>query len=186
MRFKTRDKAIFVLGVVFAISALAEAIHIELVLVCVVAGFVVENFSSYGEDLIRSIEESSLPIYVIFFSIAGATLDLQVLQQFWKMALMVVMLRLVATFAGSFLGSRMADDAPRVRRNIWTGFIGQAGITLGLANIIGDVFADSFGPFLKTVIIATIVVNQILGPVIFRIGLKGVDEIGKKQLRRGG
>lgn len=184
LKYINQDTAVFILGVVFAISAMADIFHIELVLTCVAAGFIVENFSSFGDDLIRSIEESSLPVYVIFFSIAGASLNLQILKQFWSMALLVVSLRLVTTWLGSLVGSKLAKDERYVQKNIWTGFIGQAGITLGLAIVIGDVFADSFGPFLKTVIISTIVINQIIGPVIFRMGLQNANEIGKKPVRR--
>lgn len=184
LKYINQDTAIFILGVVFAMSALGDIFHIELVLSCVAAGFIVENYSSYGDDLIRSIEESSLPVYVIFFSIAGASLDLQILKQFWNLALVVVLLRLLTTWFGSYLGSTLAKDETYVQKNVWTGFIGQAGITLGLAILIGDVFADSFGPFLKTVIISTIVINQIIGPIIFRIGLQRANEIGKKQMRK--
>jgi len=184
LKFVHLDTTIFILGVVFTVSALSDIFHIELVLTCVAAGFIVENFSSFGDDLIRSIEESSLPVYVIFFSISGASLDLQVLGQFWSLAVLIVLLRLVTTMFGSYWGSKLAKDEIYIQRNIWTGFIGQAGITLGLAILIGNVFADSFGPFLKTVIISTIVINQIIGPVIFRIGLQKADEIGKKPVRK--
>ena len=184
LKYINQDTAIFVLGVIFAVSALTDIFHIELVLTCVAAGFIVENFSSFGDDLIRSIEESSLPVYVIFFSIAGASLDLQILKQFWSLALVVVLLRLSTTWLGSYFGSKLAKDEIYIQKNVWTGFIGQAGITLGLAILIGEVFADSFGPFLKTVIISTIVINQIIGPVIFRIGLQKAGEIGKKPIIR--
>lgn len=180
LKYIKQDRAIFILGVVFAVSALAEIVHIELVLVCVTAGFIVENFSSFGDNFIKSIEEGSLPVYVIFFTISGASLDINLLSQFWALAILIVLLRLFATMLGSFWGSKLANDRSLVQRNVWTGFIGQAGITLGLAILIGEIFSESFGPFLKTVIVSAIVINQIIGPVIFRIGLQKAGEIGKK------
>ncbi|HDL17614.1 MAG TPA: cation:proton antiporter [Bacteroidetes bacterium] len=184
LKYVNQDTPIFILGIVFAMSALAETFHFELVLLCVAAGFIVENISSFGDELIRSIEESSLPVYVIFFSIAGASLDLEILQQFWQLAMVVVLLRMLATWYGSYRGSKLAGDEKYVQKFVWTGFIGQAGITLGLAILVGNLFADSFGPFLKTVIVSTIVINQIIGPVIFRIGLQKADEIGRKTVRK--
>jgi Kef-type K+ transport system membrane component KefB len=181
-KYVREDVEIFVLGITFALSAITTAVHVEFVLACVTAGFLVENFSDYGEHLIRSIERSALPIFVIFFSISGASLDLGALAEFWALAGLIVFVRLFLTHASSWIGSHLAGDPPAVRNYLWTGFIGQAGITLGIAILIRNEFATSFGPYLHTLILSAIVINQLIGPVLFRIGLEKAGELNRKSL----
>jgi hypothetical protein len=57
------------------------------------------------------------------------------------------------------------------------GFIGQAGLTLGLASITLRTIPGPIGEGIATVIISSITINQIIGPVLFRIGLQKAGEI---------
>ncbi len=183
MRWIGEDLPIFVLGATFAITVVSGWLNLEFIMACVAAGFVVENFSPFGDRLILSIERSSLPIYIVFFSIAGASLNLGVLRSVWPLTLLLVSLRLAGTWLGSRWGTALAGDEPAVQRFVWTGFVGQAGVTLGMALLIGRAFAESFGNFLQALIISGIVINQLIGPVIFRIGLEKAGEIGRKDHR---
>ena len=183
MKWVGEDLPIFVLGATFAVTVVSGWLQVEFIMACVTAGFVVENFSPFGDRLILSIERSSLPIYIVFFSIAGASLNLGVLRSVWPLTVLLVSLRLLTTWLGSRWGTALAGDGPVVRRYVWTGFIGQAGVTLGMALIVGQTFADSFGGFLQTLIISGIVINQLVGPVIFRIGLEKAGEVGRRTAR---
>ena len=164
------ESEIFLLLSVFIVAELAPVFHLDALLLAISAGFVVQNFSEQGEKFINAIEKSVLPVFVLFFAIAGASLDLRALLQMWQLAILLAVLRLGFTFIGTYLGSRMAKDPPSVCRYGWTGFAAQAGVSLGLAILIERSFA-SWGTLFKTLIVAVIAINQILGPVLFRIGL---------------
>ena len=171
-----RELPLLVLAIAFLSGALSEQVRLSGLLVCMVAGFYVENFSAQGDALIDAVERHSLPLYVVFFTMAGADIDMLVLRQMWVVALALVLGRGVLTFVGTYAGARLAREVPSVRRHGWTGFIGQAGVTLGFATLIASRI-PSFGGALKTVIVAGIALNQLLGPVIFRLGLSAAHEI---------
>ena len=68
------ERVIFMLGVSIVITAISALLDFEILLISIITGIVVENFSKQGETLIENIEKSSLPLYVIYFCFAGASL----------------------------------------------------------------------------------------------------------------
>jgi len=178
LRSVREEISIFLVGVVFFAVEFTNAIHSDPVLTCLIIGFVVENYSDQGETLIQAIESSSLPIYAVFFAVAGAALNLDALRARWFAALTIVLVRLGTTVASTNLAARRVTSTPTVRRYLWTGFLGQAGVSLGLAQLIAESVPAPLGTDLRTLIVASIVVNQVIGPVIFRLGLEKAGEIG--------
>ncbi len=172
--FRGRE-VLLILAAAFLSVELAETIGLEYILLSMVAGFVVQNFSTEGPRLIAALEANSLPIFALFFALAGAALDLHTLAHVWKLAGVVLVARFVALYSSTYLGARIAGDGPAIRRYAWTGFVAMAGVTLGIANLIRDRFPD-LGPHIATVIVAMIAVNQLVGPPIFRYALLRAGE----------
>ena len=88
----------------------------------------------------------------------------------WMVTLLIIVVRLLFTFVGTYLGATVARGDHNERRLAWMGFIGQSGITLGLATVIGRT-VPAIGADIQTLIIAVIAVNQLLGPIILRYAL---------------
>ncbi len=171
LKYIETQTALFLLGFILLVNEISTMFHIELVLVFMVAGFLVQNFSNAGHKLIEAIEEASLPIYVTFFAIAGASLNLPIfLSNFW-LAMLIVLLRMVTTFGGTYIGGKLTHSTPEVQKLGWMGFIGQAGLTLGLVTLVGNSFPGAIGNTVSTLIIASVAINQIIGPVLFRYSL---------------
>jgi Kef-type K+ transport system membrane component KefB len=149
--------------------------HLEPMLVCVTAGFWIQNFSRSGEQFMEQIDRSSLPIYVIFFSLAGAALNVDALKQTWLVAVLVVVVRFISISLGAYLGTSLSGDPPRFRQMAGLSFIAQAGVSLGLAGIVARRFPD-WGAALATTIVAIIALNQIIGPIALKFALNAVGE----------
>ncbi len=177
LKYVGTQTVLFLLGFVLLGIEVSAMLHVELVLVFMVAGFFVQNFSDTGGQLIEAIEEGSLPIYVTFFAIAGASLNIPIfLNNFW-LAIIIVILRIATTFGGTYLGGKLTHSTPEVQKLGWMGFIGQAGLTLGLVSIVSASFPGTIGDNVQTLIIAAVTINQIIGPILFRISLEKAKEI---------
>jgi len=163
-------RILFILGVAFLAVFLGEWLHMEAILIAMAAGFYVQNFSRQGRRLIHALEANSLPIYAIFFAVAGADLNFTVLRSAWVIATSMILIRLFALWISTYMGARLAGDPLVLRRHAWMGFVAQAGVTLGIANMIRDRF-PIWGVELSAVIIAMIAVNQLVGPPAFRWAL---------------
>ncbi len=162
--------SVFIFGLIFFVSKFAPLIHLNILLIFIVAGFLVENLTPLGEALLSVIDRSSLIIYVLFFGVAGASLNLEALKQTWFLALVIAAIRLLAIWLSTYSGSVLARASAAVRKYSWMGFVSQAGVGLGLAILIERTFPAWGGEF-KTLILAVIAINQILGPILFKYAL---------------
>jgi len=181
LKYIKGEIAIFILSIAFLIYQVSQNLGFHPLMICLIAGFLVENFSSQGEKLILAIERSSVPIYVVFFSISGASLNLGALQRGWSLALVFVVWRGLLKFAGTYIGAKLANEGSEVQKYSWTGFISQAGVALGMAIVVERTFPQ-WGSEFKALVLAVIAINQIIGPVMLQKLLYRVNEAEKKVL----
>ena len=148
----------------------AVGVHLEPLLICVTAGFTVQNYSRQGGKFIEAVEAVSLPVYVLFFALAGAGLDLGALRQTWAISLLLVAVRGGAIFLGAYTGGHLGGDPPRFNRIAGMAFLTQAGVSLGLAMEVVRRFPE-WGIEFTTVVVAVIAVNQMVGPIAMKQAL---------------
>jgi len=167
---KQRTVFIFILSLI--ILAMSDYLHLEFLLVAIVAGFVIENFSKQGIHFIHSIERASTPVFLVFFAITGAGLHLDSLIKLWPIALAIFAIRIMAVILATWLSNTITKEDDKIKKYSWTAFLAQAGVSLGFAKLVGAAFPDeTFGAQLEGIIIGAIVLNEIAGPIIFKWGL---------------
>jgi len=177
---------ITVLAIVLVSMDLARTWHLEHLLVTMAAGFVARNvFPKAATGFLHALERSSPPIYVVFFALVGAGLDLGVFRVAWVGVAILVLVRSVLTWALTAVPAAFMGAGPQVRRFAWTGFIAQAGLTLGLAARIAREF-PGFGTKLAAIVVGTVVINQLAGPVLWRHALVASGEAGRGETRTPG
>jgi Kef-type K+ transport system membrane component KefB len=154
-------------------------LHLEPLLICMSAGFTVQNFSKKGFEFMESLERAALPIYVLFFSLTGAALNLEALYLCWTLAICLVGVRAGGIFTAAWLAGVINRDPPVHNRHAWMAYLTQAGVSIGLAQLAQRQFPE-IGMYLTTVVLAIISVNQIAGPVTFKMALDKVGEAGKR------
>jgi len=156
-------------------------IHLEPLLICAAAGFVIQNLSGHGPRLLDAMEGVALPVFVIFFTMAGARLDLGALVATWTVALALAGCRIVMIVVGTRLATSLAGDPPEYRRYSWLGFVTQAGLSLALIAQIEEGAFGGWGTRLATILVAVVVINQLVGPAAFKIALEKVGEVRRRQ-----
>ena len=179
LKFVKKEITVFILSVAFFSYQISQHFNLHPLLVCLLAGFLVKNFSSQGESLIDALERSSVPIFVIFFAISGASLDLGALRKSWALVFIFVIWRGFLKFCGTYVGGKLASEDSVIKRQSWAGFISQACVALGMAIIIEKTFPSWGGEF-KALVLAVIAINQIIGSVLLQRFLVNVGETGKK------
>lgn len=160
--------SIFLLGVVIIITEASSLYGVEILLTSIITGIIVENFSDAGELLIKNIEKSSLPFYIIFFSFAGASLHLDTLKKALGLTLFLVLARMVLLYLGNLTGAVFVKANEYLKHKSWLGFIAQAGIAVGLGTIIENTFPGRVGLDFKTILLATVVINELIGPIFLK------------------
>lgn len=147
----------------------------EPLLSCIIAGFYITNYSRFRREFLKIVKDTGPLIYVVFFTLTGSGVELDVLLEWWPLALALFGIRLVAMILASVASGRFAGEKWKFNSVGWMPYITQAGIGLGLVTLIADRFTG-WGPDLATIIIAVIVVNELTGPVLFKWALSIVGE----------
>ncbi len=173
-----RETLLFTVVVAYGVTAFCTYFHYDTLLVFVVAGFVIMNLTREGPVLIETTERAAAAVMVVFFATAGAQLDIGALKTAGLIAVALAVGRMGLTWIACQVGHRLSNDAPVVRKYGYTGFISQAGVTLGLAAIAREELGD-VGVGIATLLIAVIGINELIGPVAFKIGLSRAGEVGK-------
>lgn len=177
LRFVGRQLLVVLIALGFGATEVIHYLGFEPLLAFLVAGAVVQNLSKQGDVFLHAIEETSGVIYVVFFASAGAHLKLPLLAELWPIALTLAVTRALFTYGTAKLSSRIAKDEPVVSKWAWASLVSQAGLTLGIAGVIGREF-PALGPPIGALTIATVAVNEVVGPILFKLAL---DRAGESQ-----
>ncbi|MGD2123984.1 MAG: cation:proton antiporter, partial [Gemmatimonadota bacterium] len=148
----------------------AELLHFELLLTGVAAGFVIENMTDAGDEMIRSIEKVAVIIFAFFFTVAGASLDLSAIGAFWLAAVILFSVRLGLTYWAARLGTRWAGASEPIQTLAWRGLMSQGGVTLGLLLVLQEKF-PGVGDGVVALGMAVIIGNILGGPVLLKTAL---------------
>lgn len=163
----------------FTAGHFGESLHLEPLIICMSAGFSVRNLGMGGAIFVESLERVSLPVFVLFFSLAGASLDLGALVLTWPLALCLAVVRASAIGLATWTGGTLSGDPARHNRTAWMAYLTQAGVAIGLAQLAMREF-PAIGTYLTTVVLAVIALNQVVGPITFKMALNRVGEAGRR------
>ncbi len=178
LRLVGRNRLLVLLAVGVGLSELLRYIQFDALLAFLVAGFFVRNFSEQGHKLLEAIQRTGALVFVIFFAVAGAKVDLNILRSMGFVALAFCGTRALVSIGTARLASRAADDPPVLRRWGWSSLISQAGLTLGLMVVVARLF-PTIGEAFTTLTVGCVTINQIIGPVLFKLGLDRTGESGR-------
>ncbi len=156
-------------------SAFEHEIFLEPLLISIIASFIITNYTKYRPEFIRIIQDAGPVVYTAFFTLTGAAMQLDILVDAWIIAILFFAIRLMTIIIGAYFGGIMAKDPPEFNRVAWMPYVTQAGVALGLATIVSTTFPD-WGPGFSAVIISVIVINQFIGPPLFKWSLKYLGE----------
>ena len=182
LRFVRRELVVFAVVLVFATAAAAQALHFELLLSLLVAGFLVENVAPVrAEPLVEVLHLMAVPVFVDLLRHGGGRAPAPDLRRRsgrwswrWRWS------GWGWSTSGSTAGARMGRAEPVVTRYAWTGLVSQAGVALGLATIVADRL-PRLGLAMQTLIVGIIAFNESVGPVLFRRGSIGRGRSGSDE-----
>jgi Kef-type K+ transport system membrane component KefB len=177
VRKVARSTELFVVAVCFVVAEVGRRLHLDPLLVCLSAGMLVRNATKAGDALHDHIETSSMPVYIVFFAVAGATIHLDVLARLGVPVVVLVVARAVALLLGSRVGARFAGAPDAVRRYAGFGLLPQAGLALALAMLFAKTFPE-FGTDASALTLGIVGLNEIVAPAIYRFALVRSGEAG--------
>jgi Kef-type K+ transport system membrane component KefB len=158
---------------------IASMLHVEVLLTLLMAGFVALNTAEgeAGHSMLGAMERAAAPIFVVFFALAGAKLDVAEVVRLSPLILPIALVRVAGIRSGLRLGALVAKVPSQEVEHVWNGLVSQAGVAIGLVTIAAAAYPQA-GSGMRTMLLALIAVNETVGAILFRRALVAAGEVG--------
>lgn len=147
-------------------------------LVCMMLGTIFCNTCDFSEELMDRVDRWTAPLFVLFFVISGAELELSV---FTEIAIVIIgVVYILARSAGKYTGAFLSAKAVKCDKNI-VKYLGvtllpQAGVALGMA-IKAEAELGAEGAIVANITLFAVLVYELIGPMLTKISLLKAGEI---------
>ena len=155
------------LGIVFLCGGVALIAHVSFLLTALVAGVVITNLATHHTRPFHEIEKIDQPFLVLFFMLAGASLEPEKLVSLGELGLCYIVFRTLGTWLGSWIGIVFSGASSINKKWFGLALLPQAGVALGMSLIASEQFPE-YQSVILTVIVGTTVFFEIIGPLCTR------------------
>ncbi len=176
-----------IIGALGIVIGFARMINVDLILAAMALGVTVANLAPRrSRESFEILERFAPPIYVLFFVIVGARLNVSgMVGWMWILAVAYVVARTVGKMLGATLGARWAHAHPSIRKYMGLCLFSQAGVAIGLAILSADRFGQTtlydglmMGDAIIMIVTATTFLVQIIGPPCVKVAVEKAGEVG--------
>jgi len=167
---------IFTLGFIFLNIGLTVWLHLSVLLASMFLGAVLVNAHRYSFKFFDALKCIDSPLFLLFFVLAGANLEMNILPKLGMIGLAYLVFRVAGKVIGARLGAKISGASQSIRKYLGWGLVPQAGVALGVA-LIAKADFPAVGEMIFTTIIATTVVYELIGPICTKYALQKAGEI---------
>lgn len=177
-RAQTEEETqIFVITAIALTTGLAVLLGWSPLLACIMAGAVVFNLLPGPVRIHNALNHFTPPVYLLFFTLAGASLDLKILSDVGLLGLAYICARAGGKILGAWLGAKAVKAEDAIRKNLGFALLPQGGISIGLSVIVRQQLPEYAVPII-TIIMFSVLVFETTGPIFAKIAIKRAGEIG--------
>lgn len=159
------------LGLVFLCGGLAIRLGVSFLIASMVLGIIVANFAKHHEYPFHAIEGIEWPFMVIFFVLAGASLELKVVGDIGWVGIVYILCRAGGKLLGARIGSQCSKADHKTKRWMGVALLPQAGVAIGMALVASNYFPE-YRQILLSVVISSTIFFEVIGPVFTRMALR--------------
>ena len=148
----------------------------SLLLVCMMTGTVFCNICDFSEELMGRVDGWTTPLFVLFFVLSGAELNLKILSN--PMVLIIGLVYIVSRSLGKYLGAygscALTGCSESIKKHLGITLLPQAGVALGMA-LTAQQLTD--GAVVRSVVLFSVLVYELVGPALTKRSLVAAGEI---------
>lgn len=171
------DVKIFDIGMIFATNFIALHFGLSNLLALMCFGLVLGNFSSRKRVNITALDGIFNPVFVAFFCFSGANLNLTALREAGVLGVGFILARAVGKYGGARLGASISGMSEEIQKYLGFTLLPEAGVAIGLSAMVTNLFPPDMATTVQAIILAAVIVNEIVGPVLAKIALQKAGEI---------
>ncbi|MDO5718353.1 MAG: cation:proton antiporter [Tissierellia bacterium] len=177
-RFKNQGQLTsFILAVILILTHLAIKLSLSSLLLMMSFGLALCNLSPNRNQARTALDGMSTPIFIVFFTLSGADLDLKVFTTVGVLAIIYMLSRSTGKVIGARIGCNITKTDKTVSKYLGFTLLPQAGVAIGLSLIAEHLLPAPHGSQIRAIILSATVVYELLGPVITKLTLAKAGEI---------
>ena len=154
---------------------------------CMMLGTVFCNICDFSAELMDRLDRWTAPIFILFFVLSGAELELSVFTD-WAIVLIglvYIAARSLGKYSGALGSAKLMHCDPNVVKYLGITLLPQAGVALGMA-IKAQVMNDG-GAIVAQITLFSVLIYELVGPTLTKMALMRAGEIkpeGKTSARK--
>ncbi len=165
------------LGVAFSML-----LDLSSLLVCMMIGALFANLRKDAVEILDGSEQWTPPLFMLFFVLSGAELDLTILPLVGVMGVVYLAARSLGKYFGAFFGAMLSKSERTVRNYLGITLLPQAGVAIGMAQSVAanpELHAAGISSQIVAIVLFATLVYELVGPVLTKIALTAAGEIPK-------
>ena len=166
-------KTLFFIGLSAGISML---LGLSPLLTNIMMGATLANMRSFSNRSFSSVNDFVAIFYVLFFTLAGASLNLSILWGVGLVGIGYIIARASGKIFGAYVGAVMTKAEPTVRKYLGFALLPQGGISIGLSVLVMQQLPQ-YSVAITTIIMASVLFYETLGPIFAKIAIHKSGEI---------
>ena len=149
-------------------------------LTCMMLGTVFCNVCDFSEELMDRADKWTAPLFVLFFVLSGAELELGIFQNLLMVLVGIVYIlsRSVGKYSGAYASAKIAKCDDNIVKYLGITLLPQAGVALGMAMKVKE--ANDFsevGEIVATITLFAVLIYELVGPMLTKIALTKAGDI---------
>lgn len=174
---KGRDELLtMIIGFILATTGMANYLGLSAILTCMMMGATLVNLMQNSNRVFSLINEFTPPIYLLFFTVAGAGIDIGVLSKVGILGIGYILARASGKIIGATLGAQYVKSEPAVIKNLGMSLLTQGGVSIGLSAIVRRELPQ-FSTEIVTVILFSVLIFEIMGPILAKVAITNAGEV---------
>ena len=157
-------------------TGLSNVLGLSPLLTCITIGTVLVNMKRSSKRVFNSINGFASPVYVLFFTLAGASLDLGILLSVGVLGVAYVLARAAGKMFGAWAGAKAVKSDPLVTKNLGYALFPQGGISIGLLVMVRSQL-PAYATEIGTIIMFSVLIYEVTGPIFAKLAFQRAGEI---------
>lgn len=172
------------LAAIAVATGLSTVLGLSPLLTNIMMGTIVANMMRHSTRVFSSVNEFVAPVYILFFTLAGASLDLRILMSVGIMGLGYILARAAGKGIGAAVGAKAVKADHVITKYLGLALLPQGGISIGLSVLVRQ-FLPEYATPITTIIMFSVLVYEVSGPIFAKIAIQKAGEIGGMDRARG-
>lgn len=158
------------LGFIIIAASFSEIFKLSSLLTCMMMGTMVTNLIQNSNRIFDLVSDFTSPIYILFFTLAGSSLDISILSKVGFLGVAYIIARIGGKIIGAGIGAKVVKAPENIVKYLGMSLLPIGGVSIGLVGIVNSEL-PKLATKISTIVLFSVLVFDIIGPILTRMSI---------------